>query len=133
MLLTHTQLTLFFTRIEELGGRVLYASSPSPSTSLDKRRCHLVSSLFRSLQKFWPRKLSTVQEGDGDDYDTEDDEASAVVETTQRYVYDTCVVVDCAQWLDAMAACTKVGGYCSFAKTAYARVAVFLTFLVHFH
>lgn len=23
------------------------------------------------------------------------------------YVYDTCVVVDCAQWLDSMAACAK--------------------------
>ncbi len=94
---------------------MLYASSPSQTASmLDRRRFHrssFVSSLFQSLvQKLWKNREEDNEDEDDDYCDSDADHShqqGAEVPGTVRYVYNTCVLVDCAQWLDSMAACTK--------------------------
>jgi hypothetical protein len=94
--------TWIYLRIEELGGRVVYAASTSSPPLLLRRTASspfYLQDLWRSmLQLLMPTHGSQQQK---DKYEDDDDT------NQQQYVYDTCVVVDCSQWLDAMAACTK--------------------------
>lgn len=140
-------------RIRELGGRVLYASTPcviSPSrasgicgigkwvmfgtlsaTAICKAAATGIRGMGSSLSAIWNTstgrggKRETEVSGSSNDAaaaaDSRTDRRDScsggshkhsshqngASNVTVRYVYDTCVVVDCSQWSDVMSECTK--------------------------
>lgn len=118
--------------MDELGGRVIYASSPicversfctEESFALLGSSSSALSTNFLSMCWMWlfpsssscqsdegPANSNKRGPQDGRRASRTPDSAAAhsgAVVRGVRYMYDTCVAVDCPQWLDAMAACTK--------------------------
>ena len=82
----------------------MYASSPTLVRTSSLRRSSSGSSrgaFFQSVISF----LSIIG------VHNDDETATTNHDSRTAYVYDTCVVVDCAQWLDAMASCAKVNAF----------------------
>ena len=101
-------------RIEELGGRVIYASSPVKSEHHSNSSAiatspfirTMLQHLFGACSKYWNTQNITSSGSRGIDQSQQLSQQQQQQPICTRYIYDTCVVVDCTQWSDAMNACT---------------------------
>jgi len=117
-----------------MGGRIIYASSPvEDNRFLLSDTCGYFSSWTAVRRWGWdclflwgrtrdstagvPIDGSRISSGDEraaltNSVSSSGPDQTGIVQQQQqqsrvRYIYDTCVAVDCSQWLDAMASCTK--------------------------
>ncbi len=120
---THNQIPYpdsfcFFNRVDEMGGRIIYASSPVQQDDedwLEYRQFQFLGSWTSRSWRWLFSKDGAKQSAEPPGTDEKVDSSPGRSNSSSgggahprvRYIYDTCIAVDCSQWLDAMASCTK--------------------------